>query len=151
MTRSPRPGRRHSVRPGRRERSASRRDHSDAGVAAVELAIVLPVLIGVIMLAVVAGTAAVGQLQLEAAARDAARAGSVVTGAECSTALNSLGAVGGDAGPTLGSVTCTPVSVCPGTDSRVTLTATRNVTIPLVGERSIDLRADARFDCQITN
>ena len=151
MTRSPRPGRRHSSRPGRRERSLPPRDHSDDGVAAVELAIVLPLLIGVIVLAVVAGTAAVGQLRLEAAARDAARAGSVVAGAECSTALESLGAVGSDAGPTLGAVTCTPVSVCPGTDSRVTLTATRNVTIPLVGVRTIDLSADARFDCQITD
>lgn len=151
MTHSSRPGRRHSVRPGRRGRPTTSTAESDAGLAAVELAIILPLLIGVIMLAVVAGTAAIGQLRLEAAARDAARAGSVVTGVECATALDSLGAVGGNAGPTLGSVTCTPISTCPGIDSRVTLSATRNVTIPLVGSRSIDLSADARFDCQITN
>ena len=151
MTHSPRPGRRNSVRPGRQGRAATPIAGSDSGLAAVELAIILPLLIGVIMLAVVAGTAAIGQLRLEAAARDAARAGSVVTGAECATALDSLGAVGSDAGPTLGSVTCTPISSCPGVDSSVTLTATRNVTIPLVGVRTIDLSADARFDCQITN
>ncbi|MEY2974481.1 MAG: hypothetical protein RIR49_901 [Actinomycetota bacterium] len=134
------------VRPGRRRRT----DGPDSGVAAVELAIILPILIGVIMLAVVAGTAAVGQLRLDAAARDGARAGAVVPGGGCTNALTRLGVTVGDGGPTLGTVTCTAPSVCPGNVSTVSLGATRTVTMPLVGERNIDLSADATFDCQIT-
>lgn len=147
MNHSPRSGRHLTVRPDRRGRVTS----PDAGVAAVELAIILPILIGVIMLAVVAGTAAVGQLRLDAAARDGARAGAVVPGDGCTSALTRLGTTDGDAGPTLGTVTCAAPTICPGAVSTVSLGATRTVTIPLVGERTIELSADATFDCQIAS
>lgn len=102
----------------------------------------LALLVGV----VIAGTAAIGHLKVQSAARDGARAGSVDPGAGCTVALNRL--VGTSA--TVGDAACSAVAVCPGTNSTIAVTATRIVTIPLVGDKTITLDAESTFECQQT-
>ncbi len=102
----------------------------------------LALLVGV----VIAGTAAIGHLKVQSAARDGARAGSVEAGVGCTVALDRL--VGTSA--TVGGPTCAAIAVCPGTNSTVAVTATRIVTIPLVGDKTITLNAESTFECQQT-
>ena len=120
----------------------------DAGLAAVEFALIVPVIVALLFGVITAGTAAVGQLQLHVAARDGARIGSVQSGAGCATALNNLNATDGTGGATIGSVNCANTAICPGATSEINLTATRSVTIPVIGQRTITLNADATFECQ---
>lgn len=113
-------------------------------MAAVEFALVIPMLLALLVGVVIAGTAAVGQLKIQSAARDGARAGSVEAGAGCTVALDRL--VGASA--TVGTPSCSTTAVCPGTDSTIALSATRTVSIPLIGDRTITLSADSTFECQ---
>lgn len=118
-----------------------RRGQRDRGVAAVEFALVLPVLLVVLFGIVVAGLVYVDHLQLQSAARDGARAGALSPGAACSTALDRVAAVGD------GATSCQETSTCPGVDSSLTLELARQVSIPLLGERTVGLSASAAFAC----
>jgi hypothetical protein len=97
---------------------------------------------------VVAGTVAATQLQVQAAARDGARAGSLSPGAGCALSLNRLDAADGTGSASVGQVTCTSTSVCPGTSSSVSVVATRTVSIPVFGDRQVTLASVATYDCQ---
>lgn len=115
----------------------------DRGVAAVEFALVLPVLLVVLFGIVAAGLVYVDHLQLQSAARDGARAGALDPGSACATALGRVADVGG------GATSCEEMSTCPGIDSSVTLQLARQVSIPLLGERTVGLSASAAFSCLV--
>ncbi len=101
----------------------------------------LPVLLAVLFAVVVAGLVYVDHLQLQSAARDGARAGSLVSGSACSTALTRVNGLSG------GSTTCQETAACPGPESAVTLQLPRQVSIPLLGDRTVNLSASAVFEC----
>jgi len=139
------------LRPGQRRshawpgRTGSDRARNDDGVAAVEFALVLPLLVMLIYAAVTAGSIAAAQLDVNSTARDAARAGALDTGSGCTVATSRLA----DAGSSLGATSCTSVATCPGIDSVVRIDATRTVTIPFIGDRTIDLSSTASYRCEI--
>ena len=93
---------------------------------------------------VIAGTAGLGQLKVQSAARDGARAASVEPGVGCTVALDRLAGTE----QSTGTSSCSTVSVCPGTVSTIAVTSTQTVTIPIIGSRTITLDADATFECQ---
>lgn len=114
----------------------------DKGVAAVEFALVLPLLVVLLFTIVLAGSVYVDQLQLESVARNAARAAAVDPAAACSTATSEL------SGNDVGSVKCTLVQNCTSGTVEVRLDATQLVTIPLVGTKSVALHASSSFICE---
>jgi len=97
---------------------------------------------------IVAGTIAATQLQVQAAARDGARAGSLSPGGGCPVSLSRLDAVDGTGSATVGAVTCTNLMVCPGSASSVSLVATRTISIPVVGNRQVTIDSAAKYECQ---
>lgn len=113
----------------------------EKGVAAVEFALVLPLLIVLLFTIVLAGSVYVDQLHLEAAARNAARAGAVDPGNACATATSEL------SGNSVGNLTCTLVQNCSKGTAQVRLDATQTVTIPLVGDKVVSLHASSSFIC----
>jgi Flp pilus assembly protein TadG len=116
-------------------------------VAAVEFALVLPVLVLLMFIIIVAGLVYFDNMQVQAAARDGARAGASVPGTGCSAALQRLPA------NVRSAVTCTQVPTCsttsnpPITVSTVNLAYNRNVSVPLLGNRTVNLTASSVFEC----
>ena len=125
----------------------------DRGATAVEFAIVMPLLIllvfGIVQFAIVFNR----QQALHAAAREAARLGSLsqTTLDEISTRANdSLAGVSFDPDP---SITITPGSAQPcnlrsGETVTVTLEATTDLDIPLFGSPTITLTGRGEFQCE---
>lgn len=145
MTRSPRSGVIHAVTPDRSGVGEQRQHHHhDRGIAAVEFALLAPMLMTLLVGIVIAGTAGLGQLKVQSAARDGARAASVEPGVGCTVALDRLAGTE----QSTGTSSCSTVSVCPGTVSTIAVTSTQTVTIPIIGSRTITLDADATFECQ---
>ena len=133
-------------RPGRRSSSGRPgRDGDDSGVAAVEFALVLPLIVMLVFAAITAGTIATAQLDVNSTARDAARAGALDSNAACTLAAARLA----DASSALGATSCTNLATCPGVDSVIRIDATRTVTIPFIGDRTIDLSSTATYRCEI--
>jgi hypothetical protein len=112
----------------------------DSGAVAVEFALVVPLLVLFLFGTVVAGSIFVDNLKLQAAAREGARAGAVIPARACSTAMNALNVTG---------ATCRVDASCPGNSSAIRLESTEKVTLPLLGERTVNLRATARFSCLV--
>ena len=128
-------------RPGR---GITTPDPGDSGVVAVEFALVLPLLVALLFTIVTAGSVYIDQLHLQQVARDAARIASVDSAAACSTATSEL------AGNSLGTVTCQVVRPCTNgttTSTQVRLTSAQNLSIPIVGNRSVTLTATSTFIC----
>jgi Flp pilus assembly protein TadG len=113
----------------------------DEGVAAVEFALVVPLLIVLLFTVVLAGSVYLDQLQLQSVARDAARVGSVAPAQACTVALSELSS------NNVGVVNCSVVSDCSSGTMRVALDATQTFSVPLVGDRSVTLRASSSFAC----
>ena len=133
-------------RPGRRSSSARPgRVGDDSGVAAVEFALVLPLIVMLVFAAITAGTIATAQLDVNSTARDAARAGALDSNAACTLAAARLA----DASSALGTTSCTHIATCPGVDSVIRIDATRTVAIPFIGDRTIDLSSTASYRCEI--
>lgn len=124
-----------------RPTSGRGRGSDDEGVAAVEFALVVPLLVVLLYLAVLAGSIYLDQLQIQAAARNGARVGSVVPSSACSTALEDL------AGNNVGTVQCTVAKTCAAGAMQVQLTTVQSVTIPLIGQRRVMLHASSSFAC----
>ena len=133
-------------RPGHRSASGRPgRDGDDSGVAAVEFALVLPLIVMLVFAAITAGTIATAQLDVNSTARDAARAGALDSNAACTLAAARLA----DASSALGATSCTNLATCPGVDSVIRIDATRTFTIPFIGDRTIDLSSTASYRCEI--
>jgi Flp pilus assembly pilin Flp len=118
-----------------------RRDQS--GAAAVEMAIILPVLV-LLMFGIVEFGLAFNRLQgVHAAAREGARVGAVSPGDECARALSALDGLG------VSAVTCIVEESCPGDRAVVVIGATEEVSIPMLGDRSVSLSGRGEFRCEL--
>ena len=113
---------------------------ANRGVAVVEFALVLPVLVLMLTGIVLVGLVFLERLEVQSAVRDGARAGAIVSGQGCTTALSRL------LDPS--TATCTEVLVCP-TDSlsEVRIVSTRALSIPMLGDRVVTIEAGAVFEC----
>lgn len=118
------------------------RGPDDAGVVAVEFALVVPLLIVLLFTIVIGGSVYLDQLHLQSAARDAARVGSVAPASACAAATANL------TGNNVGTVTCDLVSSCTSGSVQVRLTSNQTVSIPIVGTRHVTLRASSTFACK---
>lgn len=125
----------------RRTPDRKRRRAADPGLAAVEFALVLPLLVMLLFGMVVAGTVYVDHLRVQSAAHDGARAGAIAPGEGCSTAVERVAGIDG------ASVTCSAPANCPGTTSTVNLTVAETVSIPILGSRTVHLTASSEFQC----
>lgn len=118
-------------------------DSEDAGLAAVEFALIVPLIVVLLFAVVTAGTAAAGQLSLQSAARDGARAEAVAPNSGCTTAMAHIAG----ASATVGDITCSTTASCPGERNNIEISANRIVSIPLLGDRAIALSASASYEC----
>ena len=118
-----------------------RRGSDDRGSAAAEFAIVVPVLLLLLFIMVTLASVFFDQLQLQAAARDAARVGAVQITDACTTAQTSL------SGNDVGSVQCLVVNTCTSGAVRMSLAATKSYSIPLLGTKKVVLTATSSFVC----
>jgi Flp pilus assembly protein TadG len=125
----------------RRTLGRETRHRADPGLAAVEFALVLPVLVILLFGMVVAGTVYVDHLRVQSAAHDGARAGALVAGQGCTTALQRIASISG------ATATCTTPATCPGGTSSVDLRLTETVSIPILGSRIVHLGASSEFQC----
>lgn len=110
-------------------------------MAAVEFALVLPLLVVLLFVIVNGGMVFLDQLHLQSAARDAARIASVEPTQACATALAEL------SGNDVGSTSCELVQDCSGGTAEVRLTASQNIAIPVIGDRTVNLDASSTFVC----
>jgi Flp pilus assembly protein TadG len=114
---------------------------TDEGVAAVEFALVLPLLVVLLFVIVNGGMVFLDQLHLQSAARDAARVASVEPLQACTTALDGL------SGNDVGATSCELVQDCSTGTAEVRLTAVQNISIPVIGSRTVNLDASSTFVC----
>lgn len=125
----------------RRTPGSAARRFADPGLAAVEFALVLPVLVVMLFGIVTTGTVYVNHLRVQSAAHDGARSGAIAPGTGCTTALGRVASISG------GTATCTAPSTCPGTTSSVTVNLAETVSIPILGSRTVHLSATSVFQC----
>ena len=126
----------------RRSRAASAGRHDDEGLVAVEFALVLPVLVVLLFGVIVTGLVFIGRMQVQAAAREGARAGAMVVGGGCTAARSQLSNFSSS------SITCTEVRDCAVSGSRVDLHVVETVSIPLLGNRDVSLDSSSVYACQ---
>lgn len=126
----------------RRSRAASAGRHDDEGLAAVEFALVLPVLVVLLFGIVVTGLVFIGRMQVQAATREGARAAAMVSGQGCSAVREQL------TGFSAAQISCTESRDCATTGSRVEVRVTETVSIPLLGDRDVLLDSTSVYACQ---
>jgi Flp pilus assembly protein TadG len=126
----------------RRIRAALQEKRGDEGLAAVEFALVLPVLVAMLFGIVVTGLVFIGRMQVQAAAREGARAGAVASGQGCSSATAQLSNF------SAASVSCTENRNCLTTGSTVTVHVDQTVSVPLLGTRTVSLDSTSVYACQ---
>jgi Flp pilus assembly protein TadG len=120
---------------------ALRRGSDDKGVAAVEFALVIPLLVVMLFTIVLGGSVYVDQLQLQSVARDVARTAAVDSTRACSVATQEL------AGNDVGAVQCTIQQNCASGVAKVKLVAVQQMSMPLVGPKTVTLTATSSFVC----
>ena len=125
----------------RRTPPAPRRGSDERGTAAVEFALVLPLLVGLLFLMITAGSLYIDQQNLQSVARDAARTASVDPSRACATATANL------SGNDVGSLGCQVVSDCVAGVSRVQLTSVQTFSLPILGDKQVTLSASSSFSC----
>lgn len=125
-------------RPVRRKRALG---PDDTGVAAVEFALVLPLLVVLLFTIVMAGSVYVDQLQIQSAARNSARIGSVLPASACAQARAELST------NSVGTIDCQLLENCSTGNVKVRLTARQVVSIPIVGSKDVTLRATSSYVC----
>ncbi len=108
----------------------------------MEFALVLPVLVAMLFGIVVTGLVFIGRMQVQAAAREGARAGAVASGQGCSSARTQLSNFSAS------SISCTETRDCLTTGSTVNVHVTQTVSIPLLGNRTVALDSTSVFACQ---
>lgn len=116
-------------------------DQDARGVAAVEFALVMPLLVILLFIIVIGGGVYLDQLNMQSAARNAARIGSVDASRACTVAADELRA------NSVGDLSCSIDTKCDSGAFQVSLTARRAVVVPLVGTRQVVLRASSTYVC----
>jgi hypothetical protein len=102
---------------------------------------VLPLLIVLLFTIILGGGVYLDQLNLQSAARNGARVGSVTPTSACVAATTDL------AGNDVGTVSCEVLDNCATGTMRLRLTAQQTVPLPIVGDRSVTLRATSSYAC----
>jgi hypothetical protein len=110
-------------------------------VVAVEFALVLPLLIVLLFTIILGGGVYLDQLNLQAAARNGARVGSVTPASACAAATADL------VGNEVGTVACDVLDNCATGTMRLRLTAQQIVPLPIVGDRNVTLHATSSYAC----
>ena len=118
-----------------------RRGSDDRGVAAVEFALVIPLLVVMLFTIVLGGSVYIDQLQLQSVARDAARTAAVDSSQACAVAAQEL------ASNSVGAVQCTVEQNCSSGVAKVKLVAVQQMSMPLVGPKTVTLTATSSFIC----
>lgn len=113
----------------------------DNGSAAAEFAIVVPVLLLLLFIMVTLASVFFDQLHLQAAARDSARAGAIDIADACTVAQAALD------GNDVGTLTCNTVTTCSAGSVKMSLTAAKPYSVPLLGNRTVTLTATSTFVC----
>lgn len=113
----------------------------DDGSAAAEFAIVVPVLLLLLFVMVTLASVFFDQLHLQAAARDAARAGALDITDACTVAQAALD------GNEVGALTCVAITTCSAGSVKMSLTAAKSYSVPLLGNRNVELSASSTFVC----
>lgn len=113
----------------------------DDGVAAVEFALVLPLLVVLLFVIVNGGMLYLDQLHLQSAARDGARVESVNPAGGCATAIDAL------SGNDVGATQCDVIQDCSLGKAEIRLVSNQEVSIPLIGTRTVNLNASSTFVC----
>lgn len=119
-----------------------RRSKDERGAVGVEFALlIIPFM--VLALGIMQYSVGYNKLQsLHAAAREGARAGSLVPGSECAAAASAM--VAG-----IGGGTCTVVASCPGDAAEVTMVTTHDINI-IVFSQTVTLTGRGEFRCEIS-
>lgn len=110
-------------------------------MAAVEFALVLPLLVVLLFVIVNGGLVFLDQLHLQSAARDGARIASVDPAQACSAALAEL------SGNDVGTTSCELVQDCSQGTAQVRISAVQSISIPVIGDRTVSLDASSTFVC----
>lgn len=119
-----------------------KRDRNERGAAAAELAIVLPIFI-ILVFGIIEFGLAFNRLQgVHAAAREGARIGAIAPGSECAEAFDALDGLG------ISGFACSVTQSCPGTKVVVEVSATEEIDIPILGNRSVSLSGKGEFRCE---
>jgi Flp pilus assembly pilin Flp len=116
-------------------------DQDDHGVAAVEFSLILPLLVILLFVIVNSGLIYLNQLQLQSTARNAARIASVDPTQACSNALVELST------KNISNPQCDLVENCSTKTAEIQLSAFQQISIPFLGERSVNLHANSTFVC----
>ena len=101
----------------------------------------LPILVVLLFTIVIAGSMYVDQLNMQSAVRNAARIGSLNPPMACQIARDEL--LSND----VGALSCSLLDDCTDGSIRVQLVATQNVSIPVVGDRTVTLHATSSYSC----
>jgi hypothetical protein len=107
----------------------------------VEFAMVLPVLIALLFTMIAAGSVLIDRLDLQSAARDAVRVASLDGADACGVAAGSL------EGNDLTISSCLVEGSCDLGSVSVLLATVSPVSIPFVGDRTVELTADSSYAC----
>ena len=107
----------------------------------MEFALVLPLLVVLLFVIVNGAMVYLDQLQLQSAARDASRVASVEPLQACAAALDGLSS------NDVGTTSCELIQDCSTGRAEVRLTASQNISIPVIGSRTVSLDASSTFVC----
>ncbi len=118
-----------------------RRGPNDRGSVAAEFAIVAPLLLVLLFIMVTLASIFFDQQHVQSAARDAARAGSVAISDACTVAEDALSS------NDIGTLTCLVIEDCSSGSVKMSLSASRSYSIPLLGDRNVTLSATSSFVC----
>jgi uncharacterized membrane protein len=118
-----------------------RRGPNDRGSVAAEFAIVAPLLLVLLFIMVTLASIFFDQQHVQSAARDAARAGSVAISDACTVAEDAL------SNNDIGTLTCLVIEDCSAGSVKMSLSASRSYSIPLLGDRNVTLSATSSFVC----
>jgi hypothetical protein len=102
---------------------------------------VLPLLIVLLFTIILGGGVYLDQLNLQSAARNGARVGSVTPTSACVAATTDL------ASNDVGTVSCEVLDNCATGTMRLRLTAQQIVPLPIIGDRSVTPRATSSYAC----
>jgi uncharacterized membrane protein len=114
---------------------------NDRGSVAAEFAIVAPLLLVLLFIMVTLASIFFDQQHVQSAARDAARAGSVTISDACTVAEDAL------SNNDIGTLTCLVIEDCSSGSVKMSLSASRSYSIPLLGDRNVTLSATSSFVC----
>ncbi len=118
------------------------RRRTSHGSAAVELAVVIPILVVLLFGLIQIGLGFYRLHAVHSTARDAANVGATLPGGECDYATNALSDLDLTA-------TCRVEATCPGEQAVVVIQAKTGIDFPFVGTRTLSVSSRAEAECSM--